>query len=44
MKFTDILRQQGLFQEIYLRLRDGKIINSDWAYLIEKCTEQNITQ
>ena len=44
MKLTDILRQQGLFQEICLRLRDGNLTNSDWVYLMEKCTEQNMTQ
>jgi hypothetical protein len=44
MKLTDILRQQGLFQETCLRLRDGNLTNSDWVYLMEKCTEQNMTQ
>ena len=44
MKLTDILRQQGQFQEICLRLRNGLTTLADWEYLMHNCTEQNMTQ
>jgi len=30
MYLTNARRQQGLFKEIFLRLRDGKITSEDW--------------
>ena len=44
MKLTDILRQQGPFLNICLRLRDGLTTTEDWEYLMDKCTEQNMTE
>ena len=38
MKLTDIVKQNGPYMQLLLRLRDGKSTEDDWRLLMETCT------
>jgi len=40
MYLTNVRRQQGLFKEFLLRLRDGKVTSEDWQYLNLHCASE----
>jgi ATP-dependent DNA helicase PIF1 len=44
MKLTDVVRQNGPYMQLLLRLRDGKSTEDDWRLLMETCTIPYLTE